>query len=189
MPVIPACPVTRSLWAVLILMFLWSCNQRWQRWIDSSSCLLGQVTREFFIDVNSIAEGIYENQNETYFTKNQVMKAFLGFHYFTRCNTVSSFPGGGKLKPLKLLFKNSENIDAFSYLGEDIELNKETAKKLERFALHMYGEKPKFSISMNDLQCSICCKKGGKTTFGLLPPCHNVLTPHSMQGSYQTYNW
>ena len=115
MPVIPACSVTISLWAVLILMFLRSCNQRWQRWIDSSSCLLGQVTREFFIDVNSIAEGIYENQNETYFTKNQVMKAFLGFHYFTRCNTVSSFPGGGKLKPLKLLFKNSEYIDAFIF--------------------------------------------------------------------------
>ena len=117
------------------------------------------------------------------------MKAFLGFHYFTRCNTVSSFPGGGKLKPLKLLFKNSEYIDAFSYLGEDIELNKETAKKLERFALHMYGKKPTFSISMNDLQCSICCKKGGKASFGLLPPCHNVLTPQRMQASYQTYIW
>ena len=70
---------------------------------------------------------------------------------------VSSFAGPRKLKPFKLLFKNSECIDAFSSLGENIELDKGTAKKFERFALHMY--------------------------------CHNVLTQHSMQASYQTYLW
>ena len=31
------------------------------------------------------------------------------------CDTVSSFAGRGKLKPLKLLFKNSEYIDAFIF--------------------------------------------------------------------------
>ena len=85
--------------------------------------LTGTGNKRRTIDVNSVAEGIYENQNETYCTKNQVMKALLGFHCFTRCGTVSSFAGRGKLKPLKLLFKNSEYIDAFSSLGEDIELD------------------------------------------------------------------
>ena len=91
------------------------------------------------------------------------MKALLRFHCFMGCNTVSSFAGPGKLKPLKLLFKNSEYIDAFSYLtlGEDIKLDKKTAKKLERFVLHMYGKKPTFSISVNDLRYSIYCQKGG----------------------------
>ena len=116
------------------------------------------------------------------------MKALLGFHCFTGCDTVSSFAGSGKLKPLKLLFKNREYIDAFSSLGEDIKLDEETAKKLERFALHMYGKKPTFSISINDLRYSIYCQKGGKASFDL-QPCHNVLTQHSMRPSYQTYIW
>ena len=151
--------------------------------------LTGTGSKRRIIDVNSVAEGIYENQNETYCTKNQVMKVLLGFHCFTGCDTVSSFAGRGKLKPLKLLFKNSESIDAFSSLGEDIELDEKTAKKLERFASHMYGKKPTFSISINDLRYNIYYQKGGKASFDLLPPCHNVLTQHSMRASYQTYIW
>ena len=149
--------------------------------------LTGTGNKRRIIDVNSVTEGIYENQNETYCTKNQDMKALLGFHCFTGCDTVSSFAGCGKLKPLKLLFKNSEYIDPFSSLGEDIELGEETAKKLERFALHMYRKKPMFSISINDLRYSIYCQKGGKASFDLLPPSHNVLTQHSMRASYQLY--
>ena len=137
--------------------------------------LTGTGNKRRITDVNSVAEGIYENQNGTYCTKNQVLKALLGFHCFTGCDA-----GRGKLKPLKLLFKNSEYIDAFSSLGEDIELDEETAKKLEKFALHVYGKKPTLSISINDLRYSIYCQKGGKAYFNLLPPCHNVLTQHSM---------
>ena len=69
--------------------------------------LTGTGNNKRIIDVNSIPEDIYENQNETYGTKNQVMTALLGFHCFTGCDTVSSFAGRRKLKPLKLLFKNS----------------------------------------------------------------------------------
>ena len=113
--------------------------------------LTGTGNKRRIIDVNSVAEGIYKNQNQTYCTKSQVMKAFLVFHCFTGCDTVSLFTGRGKLKPLKLLLKNSDYINTFSSLGEDIELDKETGKKLERFALQMYGKKPTFSISINDL--------------------------------------
>ena len=109
--------------------------------------LTGTGNKRRIIDVNSVAEGIYENQNETYCTKNQVLKALLGFHCFTGCDA-----GPGKLKPLKLLFKNSEYIDTFSSLGEDMELDEETAKELEKFALHVYGKKPMLSISINDLR-------------------------------------
>ena len=151
--------------------------------------LTGTGNKRRIIDVSSVAEGIYENHNETYCTKNQVMKALLGFHCFSGCDTVSSFAERGKLKPLKLLFKNSEYINALSSLGEDTELDEETPKKLERVALHMYGKKPTFSISINDLRYSIYCQKGGKASFDLLPPCHNVLTQRSMRASYQTYIW
>ena len=113
------------------------------------------------------------------------MKALLRFHCLMGCDTVSSFAGRGKLKPLKLLFKNSKYIDGFSSLEEDIELDKDTAKKLERFALHMYGENPMLSISINNLWYSIYCQKGGKASFDLLHPCHNVLTQHNVRTSYQ----
>ena len=125
--------------------------------------LIGTGNKRRIMDVNSIAEGIDENQNETYCTKNQVMKDLLGFHCFTECDTVSSFARRGKLKPLKLLFKNSEYIDAFSSVGKDIELDKEAAKKLQRLALHMYGKKPTFSISIKYFQYNIYCQKGGNS--------------------------
>ena len=51
--------------------------------------LTGTGNNRRIIDVNSIPECIYENQNETYSTKNQVMTALLGFHCFTGCDTVS----------------------------------------------------------------------------------------------------
>ena len=146
--------------------------------------LTGTGNRTRIIDVNSVTEGIYENQNETYCTKNQVMKALLRFHSFTVCGTVSSFTGRGNLKPMKLLFKNSEYIDASLSLRKDIELDEETTRKFERFALHMYGKKPTFSI--NDLRYSIYCQKGRNASFDLLPPRHNVLTQYSMRASYQT---
>ena len=121
-------------------------------------------------DINSVAEDIYENKNETFYTKKQVMKALLWFHCFTWCDIVSSFAGHGKLKPLKVLLKNSEYIHSFSSLGEDIEFDKETSKKLKGFALHVYGKKPTFSISMNDLWYSIYCQKGGKASFATSLP-------------------
>ena len=37
----------------------------------------GTGNKRRIVDVNSVAEGIYENQNETYCTQNQVMKALL----------------------------------------------------------------------------------------------------------------
>ena len=42
---------------------------------------------------------------------------------------------------------------------------------------------------MSNLLCSIYSKRGGKASFDLLPPCHNVLTPHNIRASYQTYIW
>ena len=47
--------------------------------------LTGTGSKGRIININSVAEGIYENQNETYCTKNQVMKTLLGFHCFTGC--------------------------------------------------------------------------------------------------------
>ena len=49
--------------------------------------LTGTGNKRRIIDVNSVAEDVYENQNETYCTKNQVLKALLGFHCFTACDT------------------------------------------------------------------------------------------------------
>ena len=114
--------------------------------------LTGTSSKRRTIDVNSIAEVIYENQNETYCMKNEVMKTLLGFHCLKRCDTVSSFSVRGKLKPLKLLFKNGEYVDAFSSLGKDNKLNKETAKKLERFDYICIGKSQR-----SPCPWAICC--------------------------------
>ena len=43
--------------------------------------------------------------------------ALLSLHVFTGCDTTSAFKGIGKLKPLKVLEKNTEYKKIFSELG------------------------------------------------------------------------
>ena len=46
------------------------------------------------------------------------MKSFIGFHSFTGCDRISVFAGGGKVKPLKLMLRDTRFVEAFAQLGE-----------------------------------------------------------------------
>jgi len=142
-------------------LFMLTCTGNNRRIIDVSVCKL------------------YASIDEANCTKDQVMKALLGFHCFTGCDTVSSFARREKLKPLKLLFKRSEYIDAFCSLGEDANLDSDTTKKLERFTLHMYGQPPPFP-SMTCGTVFIVQKKEMRRLI-LLPLCLDVFTHHCMR--------
>ena len=117
-------------------------------------------------------------------------KALLGFHCFTGCDTISAFAGQGKLKPLNLLFHNEEYIDVFCYLGEVQTLTNDMIRKLERFAIHIYGKRPASQpLSIDDMRYNLYYQRGGKTTFAYLPLCLNVMTQHCIRTNYQEFIW
>ena len=45
-----------------------------------------------------------------------VSNALLGLHAYTGCDTVSTFSGKCKVKPLKLMMKNEKYISTFAYI-------------------------------------------------------------------------
>ena len=46
-------------------------------------------------------------------------KSLLSFHAFTGCDTVSSFCGKGKLKPLKIMLKDENYLREFAEIGDE----------------------------------------------------------------------
>ena len=117
------------------------------------------------------------------------MKALIGFHCFTGCDTLSSFAGRAKLKSLKLFFTHSDYVDAFLALGTEQHLGDDVLEQLERFTIHMYGKQPTPDISLNDLRYMLYCQESGKSSLELLPPCFNVFQQHCKKENYQTYIW
>ena len=84
-------------------------------------CVSQQMAR--YIDIGKIASAIGL----------QVCKALLGLHAFTGCDSVSSFAGIGKVKPLKILRKNDEFQEVFARLGGGWSVTEELFGKLEAF--------------------------------------------------------
>ena len=139
--------------------------------------------------MNAVGDDIFDNKNQTNSSKNNLLEAFIGFHCFTSCDTLSSFAGRAKLKPLKLLFTHSDYVDAFHALGTEQHLGDEVLKQLERFTVHIYGKQPTSYISLNDLRYMLYCQKSGKPSLELLLPCFNVFQQHCKRGNYQPYIW
>ena len=48
------------------------------------------------------------------------LASVIGFHNFTGRDTASTFPGQGKVKPLKLMTINLRYTEAFSIFGKEI---------------------------------------------------------------------
>ena len=64
--------------------------------------LTGTGSKRCIIDINAVGDNIFDNQNQTNSSKNDLLKALIRFHCFTGCDTLSSFAGRAKLKPWKL---------------------------------------------------------------------------------------
>ena len=121
------------------------------------------------------------------FSKESFMKSLIGFHSFTGCDTVSSFSGKGKIKPLKIMVGDPKYINAFSRLGECTVISKDLFQIIETFVCQMYGWKK--SDSVNDIIYQIFCQSGGKIPCEQLPPCENILKLHILRANYQAFIW
>ena len=151
--------------------------------------LTGTGSKRRIINMNTVGDDIFDNQNQTNSSKNDVLKALIGFHCFTGCDTLSLFTGRAKLKPLKLFFTHSDYVDAFRAFGTKQHLDDDVLEQLERFNIHMYGKLPTPDISLNDLQYMLYCQKSGKSSLELLPPCFSVFQQHCKRANYHTYIW
>ena len=79
--------------------------------IDAELFLLNGVkSSRRIIDVGKISDYIYEDLNSCEISKDIVMESLIGFHSFTRCDTITAFAGRGKVKPIKLMLKDEKYI-------------------------------------------------------------------------------
>ena len=118
----------------------------------------------------------------------QVCKALLGLHAFTGCDSVSSFAGIGKVKPLKILRKNDEFQEVFARLGEEWSVTEELFGKLEAFVCALYGAK-KGTSDVNELWYALFCAKKGEAQLHQLPLCRECLKKHCQRANYQAAVW
>ena len=107
----------------------------------------GTGSKRRIIDKNAAGDDIFDYQNQTSSSKNDLLKGLIGFHCFMGCDTLSSFAGRAKLKPLKLFFTHSDYVNAFRALG--------TEQHLMMTFSNNWKNSP-FTFSENNLQITKC---------------------------------
>ena len=80
-----------------------------------------------------------ESQDETF------LKALIGLHAFTGCDSVSAFAGKGKIKAQKLLI-NSEFVNLFSLLGTSWFVTEDMIDRLSEFVSCLYDKRCSASV-------------------------------------------
>ena len=153
----------------------------------SISAHLFMLTRtKKIIDICKVDDYIATVLNKTDCEKKDVLNALLGYYCFSGCDSVSSFAGKGKVKPLNLLLNTGSYVRAFASLGTSNLVSNEVKLELHKFVSHMYGRRPTgSSVDVNDTRYFICCQKNGKVSYDALPPCANVLDQHIARSNYQ----
>ena len=149
--------------------------------------LTGVKNSRRIIDITAVADSVFTSQNQCEASKELILESLIGFHSFTGCDTTSAFAGKGKVKPLNLMLKNINYVDAFSQLGKISDVNDETMDQLKRFVCHLYGWRE--TNSLQDVRYKMYCQSGGKLSCEKLPPCDDVLELHISRANYQAYIW
>ena len=143
---------------------------------------------ERLINMSQLAEKYYQDH----------ITALLALHAFTGADCTSAFKGKGKVRPIKLLCRNSKFINIFAKIGKKWILDDENViKGIEEFTCRLYGFGPRvqqvneareikakhISGSSLDLQPGV--------TFDLVnfPPCQRVLIQHLKRVNYQVCIW
>ena len=72
------------------------------------------------IDIKAVREKFVMSINVCNATDELFVAPIIGFHSFMGCDTVSTFSGRGKAKPLKFTTKSLRYIEAFSMFGKEI---------------------------------------------------------------------
>ena len=122
--------------------------------------------------------------------------ALLALHAFTGCDTTSSFRGVAKVKPIKILKKETKYQNTFASLGDSWNVTECSQDEIEAFTCNIYGN-PKIK-SVNLLRYTILKRKcddkdklDPKNSVDLttLPPCLNSLQQHVKRTCFQAAIW
>lgn len=84
----------------------------------------------------------------------QMCEAMMALHAFIGCDSVSSFRGIGKIKPLKLLLKSPAHCYALMHLGDDWNVDEDLLIGCEKFTCALY-EKSKSESAALDAQVKV----------------------------------
>ena len=149
--------------------------------------LTGVKNSRRLIDISAVVRSIDRNLNLCESPKETLLKALIGFHSFTGCDTVSAFAGRGKVKPLMWMMKTQEYVEMFASFGIGTDIDDSLVQLLNRFVCHMYSWKDNDSV--NDVRYRMYCQSGGKISCEKLPPCEDVLQLHILRANYQAFIW
>ena len=110
-----------------------------------------------------------------------VVKALLGFHGVTGCDTVSQFSGYGKKTAWKTFLKHPQLLEE---LGK-MDVSDKISHDIQQFVIKMYA--PSSAVSnINDLRAKLFHQ--GKVP-QKLPPSEDTLKQHVLRANYQTRVW
>ena len=139
------------------------------------------------LDITKIADDFTERR----------CTALLALHAFTRCDTTSAFKGIGKVKPIKIVEKNSKFEDVFCKLGQRWNVTDDVFKGLEEFTCSMYGSKRMKDV--DEVRAKLIKRRCGQNSDKLdvkknidlakLPPPRRCLREHIKRTNYQVAIW
>ena len=144
-------------------------------------CAVGVKKSRRVTDIKAVRENFVTSINVC----NSKDKLFLAsYHWFPQLygsDTVITFSGRGKAKPLKLMTKSLRFTEAFSMFGKEITLPDLLVKTLKMFVCHMYGWKENNIVNV---RYRMYCKSGGKISCGVLTSCNDALKLHASRANY-----
>ncbi|CAH3159169.1 unnamed protein product, partial [Porites lobata] len=117
---------------------------------------------------------------------NRVLKALPAFHALTGCDTTSALSRISKKKPRNVFIRSAVHQESLTILGQQPEVDEETAKKCEAFICDLYPSYKK-SPKTAELRYIIFCQK--KPNSEALPPTSDSLRQHINRANYQTHIW
>ena len=137
------------------------------------------------IELSTVVNSL-ERQLDPGIDKPSFMKALIGIHSITGCDTISAFSGKEKWKAVQLLQRNEKYVRAMASIGEEWAVSEATFKDTEALVCQLYGRKCQ---SVDVLRYEIHCARGGKVEPEALPPCESSLRLHVARANYQAAIW
>ena len=141
----------------------------------------GRGAKSRIIDLSLVVNSL-EMHLDPGIDKNGFLKALIGVHAITGCDTISAFSGKGKWKAVQLLQRSEKYVRAMASIGEEWEVYEDT----KALVCQIYGKKCQ---SVFVLRYEIHCAKGGKAEPEALPPCESSLRLHVTRANYQAAIW
>ena len=101
--------------------------------------VIGVKSPKPIVDVTAVADYTFKLLNCCETSKEILKKYFVSFHSFTWCDVKRAFAEEGKVKPLKLMLRDSRYVEAFPQLEEQTKISRQLPQIINSFVCHMYG--------------------------------------------------